>query len=222
MELSELSIRLLLLFLPGIIATIIIDTLTEHYERKSLDFFIYSFILGIGSYLFLYLTVGIFKVLLSAFFFYDPKSWEINFLECIYNVNQKINIFEVGFGCISGIILALLICYSINHKLLNRFAKWLDISRKFGDLDVWGYVFNSEEVEWILIRDYEKDLMYEGWVGAFSATVKDGELFLRDVIVYRISDGTELYRLDGMYITLNRDRKDVIIEIRELSERGGV
>jgi len=180
MGISELSIRLLFLFLPGIIATIIIDSLTDHNERKSTDFFVYSFILGAVSYL----LIGVLTI------FIKNETWKMNFLECIYDVNQKISAIEVGIGCVSGIIIALLVSYCINNKLLHRFARKYGISRRFGEMDVWGYIFNSKDIEWVLLRDYDKDLMYEGWIGAFSSTVKEGELFLRDVIVYSAYTGT--------------------------------
>ena len=43
---------------------------------------------------------------------------------------------------------------------------------------------NSEIPEWIVIRDVENDLIFEGLVKVFSDSTEKDELFLRDVIVF--------------------------------------
>ncbi len=64
------------------------------------------------------------------------------------------------------------------------------------------------------MRDKEKDLIYDGWVQAFSDDSKDAELLLRDVSVYKNSTGEGLYQIGMMYISRNRD--DIAIEIRTI------
>ncbi|MGM0878098.1 MAG: hypothetical protein ACQEWV_26135 [Bacillota bacterium] len=69
-----------------------------------------------------------------------------------------------------SVLLAFLISVGINRKLLHRFAKNLKITKKFGQLDVWSYTFDSPDIGWVIVRDLDKDLMYQGWDEAFSDT----------------------------------------------------
>lgn len=114
-----------------------------------------------------------------------------------------------------GFILSLL----INRGVLHRVAKCLKISNKFADLDVWSYLFNSGIPEWVVVKDIQNDLMFEGWVEAFSETVTENELFLRDVKVYRDSTGEELYSIQGLYIA--RSREALTIEFPSINSTEG-
>ena len=51
MALDNLSLQLLLVFSPGILATIIFDKFTFHRQKSLRDFFISSFVLGVISIL---------------------------------------------------------------------------------------------------------------------------------------------------------------------------
>jgi len=51
MELSEFSLRLLLLFFPGVVCAYVVDALTIHRRRSEFEFLLNSLVLGIASYL---------------------------------------------------------------------------------------------------------------------------------------------------------------------------
>lgn len=53
MELSELTLRVLLLFFPGVLCAMLVDALTVRRERTPAQFLTASFVLGMGLYLFL-------------------------------------------------------------------------------------------------------------------------------------------------------------------------
>ncbi|WP_245916853.1 DUF6338 family protein [Bacillus fungorum] len=205
---SELTIRLLLIFFPGIISLLIIDTLTPHRVREFKMFLLYSFILGLASYFLLYLIIAFnnFIVTIKGLI----PTWKVSFLNSLINKQSSIDIKEVVIATGLSIILAFLISAALNHKLLHKFAKKTGISKKFGQLDVWSYVFDSPDIGWIIIRDLENDLMYQGWVEAFSDTYDNNELFIRDVDVYRNSTAQKLYSMQGIYIT--KDKADLMIE----------
>ena len=63
-----------------------------------------------------------------------------------------------------------------------------------------------------MVRDFETDLAYEGWVNAWSDTYEVNELLLRDVKVYKSSTAELLYEVDSVYLTRAKDR--LTIEIR--------
>lgn len=50
MDISELTIKLLLLFFPGIVCYLIVDALIVHRERKLHEIFLLSFVYGVLAY----------------------------------------------------------------------------------------------------------------------------------------------------------------------------
>ena len=101
------------------------------------------------------------------------------------------------------------------HKLHFRLFQKLKITKKFGEQDVWGFLMNSPSTEWITVRDTENNIMYDGWVKAFSDNSKEAELLLESVSVYKNDTGEHLYDVDAQYLSLNRDK--ISIEVRSNS-----
>ena len=113
---------------------------------------------------------------------------------------------------------------ALNRHWINRLAKLIGVSKKFGDVDGWARTFNSSDLTdtWVVVRDFDHDLSFEGWVNAFSQTYDVNELLLRDVRVYQSSTATFLYAVESMYLTRAKDK--LTIEFRRgepQSETGG-
>lgn len=236
-EFSELTIKILFLFLPGIIYCLIYEKLTFNPDKEFNYFIIHSFIFGIISY-FIY---GIYLC------FRGQSLEDIHFLTDLLSTGAKqIHVNEIFAASIIGCLLALFITWMKNQRVLyNIFRKnsykqfiieeeknikffWvnknINIKRpdfvnilrflnpiKVFDNDVWNNIFNNNEDEykWVLVKDHILNLKYEGWVYKFSDSVKNNELFLKDVIVSNI-ENIELYRTPGLYITRKKD--DITIE----------
>lgn len=208
MQLSEFTLRIILLFIPGIISFIIIDKLTVHKEAKIHTILINSLLLGFTSYFSYYLIINTINIL---------KKEDINFLflKALTNPTGNINFREIVFVTLIAIIIGFIFTYAINYKILHKFAAMIKASNKFGDMDVWSYIMNSKDkIDWIVIRDIEHDLMYEGRIEVFSDSTEIDELFLSDVIVYKNTTGEELYRIPGLY--LPRKREKLTIEFPSL------
>jgi hypothetical protein len=199
MEFSDLTIRLLFLFLPGIISVGLIHELTIVKYHNNIFYFVQAFVFGTLSYAIL----GLFN--------------QVYFLECILDNTKQIVISEILWATLIGFILGIIATVLSTYEILHRFARKFKITRKFAESDVWGHLFNSPDIaeSWVVIRDSDLDLIYEGWVEFFSNDVKENELFIRDVIVYCNATGDELYKLDGLYIS--RDKNSITLEFRELN-----
>lgn len=211
MELSEFTFRVILIFVPGLISFLIIDKLTIHKDFKIHQIIISSLILGFLCYFSYYLMLPLIKIALKN----DVK---FSFLKVLVDKNATINFKEITIVTILSIPIGFLFTFLLNYKVLFRVAHKLKISKKFGDLDIWSYIMNSKIPEWVVIRDLENDLMYEGWIEAFSDSTGVDELFLRDVKVYKNSTAEECYEIPGLY--LPRKRENLIIEfpLLEFSE----
>ena len=196
MEITEFTFQIILIFIPGLIAFVIIDNLTVHREYKVNKIILYSFLLGFCSYLLYYMFTLIPKVSITFSFEHFSKATN--------NIDYIAILITTGFSIIIGFLFS----YFITHKYLFRLAHSLRISKKFGDIDVWSYIMNSDIPEWGVVRDIQQDLMYEGWIQAFSDSsdnINNNELFLRDVKVYKNSTAEELYEVPGLYISRIKD-----------------
>ncbi len=156
MEITEFTFQIILIFIPGLLAFVIIDNLTVHREYKVHKTILYSFLLGFCGYLLYYMFTFIPRVNITFSFEHFSKATN--------NIDYIAILITTGFSIIIGFLFS----YFIDYKYLFRLAHRLRISKKFGDIDVWSYIMNSDIPEWGVVRDIQQDLMYEGWIQAFS------------------------------------------------------
>lgn len=207
-ELSDFAIKLILLFLPGIISFLIINILTNHKEFKFYFILIYSLLLGFFNYFIYYLII-----LLSN---YVAKCFNLNFFrtvtffDFINGVLKEVDFLEIIYVCIISIPVGFIFVYFINRNFLNRFAHFTKLTKKYSEVDVWSHLMNSKIPEWVYIRDIKNNLVYYGWIKVFSDSTEQDELFLEDVKVFRYSDSKFLYEIQGLY--LYNSRKNMVIE----------
>lgn len=205
MQGSELAVRLLLLFFPGVICAYIVDTFTIHRPRTQFQFLLNSLVFGLASY-FIYWALLRTIALLGG----DPPG--LIFLRALTDGQTPVAFREVAYATVAAGALGLMVTVASSRKIHFRIARGLGITKKFGELDVWGFVFNSPQVEWATIRDHSRNLAYDGWVQLFSDDSTNAELLLRDVQVYKNDSGEKLYGVASLYLSLTRD--SISIEFR--------
>ena len=137
-----------------------------------------------------------------AFKFFDFKK-DANFLDATA-------FREIVAASGVSLVCSILWLYATNRKWLGRFLQTIGATKRYGDEDVWDYMFNSgrAEVEYVHLRDFEKKLAYAGWVEVWSESEKQRELVLRDVIVSDF-EGTELFKTPRVYLARKTDNIDI-------------
>ena len=204
MGLSELTIKVILLFFPGLIAFVIVDQLTVHKEYKGHFVFIYALILGIFSYFFYFLIIT------TVNYFFETK-FSINFIKSLTEKNANIDVKEVIFTTFFGAFIGLAFSFSINRNYFFRFSRKLGLSNKIGEIGVWSHLFQFGESHYVVIRDIEADLMFKGWIALNSdETDNREEIFLRDVSVFQNSSGKHYYSTPALYFS--RKKEHLIID----------
>lgn len=204
MNFSELTIRLVLLFFPGIICHLLVDLYTPHRERRTLDVLLHSFVYGISAYLIYSLVLFVFGFQLNP----DhvridfPK---VQFVSSLTNSNASISLSEIGTVAIIGAVLGIGLSYCINKSWHFRPMQKLGVTSKFSDPNVWAFTFNLEDVEWAVVRDHDQRLMYFGYIRAFRDIDEIAELLLVDVTVSNLETGEELYSCDKVYLARPHD-----------------
>ena len=206
MNITDFTIRLLLLFLPGLICAYLVDTFTTHKERKPFFFILQSFVYGF----ILYLIYWILIYFLSKVGFKSclPK---VSFMEALLNKNSPISFLEIIIVCSFAVIFSYIFSWILNKNIHFKIAYKLSVTNKFAEADVWEFTFNSKDIdEWVTVRDHKYNLAYLGWANAFSENSNKPELLLRDVSVYDNTTGERLYQIGCMYIS--RNREDITLE----------
>ncbi len=229
---SDFSLRLFLLFFPGLICTYVVDALTIHRPRQPLFFLLQAFVSGLSAYLiYWFVHTGYHAWFLNTgvhtFLYNLIPSWllklgplfpdRVIFLDALRNPSVRIAYREIVLTCFIAIGLGLGLTWVSTYKIPYRIVRKCRLSKKLGELDIWGYSFNipAPEAQWATIRDLANDLAYDGWVQAFSDDSEHAEVYLRDVEVYRNSTAESLYKVGAIYLALPKD--SISVEFRGIS-----
>jgi hypothetical protein len=119
-------------------------------------------------------------------------------------------ILEFVVAMTVGISCSMLWLYAFNYKIPGRILRAIKATKKYGDEDLWDFIFNSRDrrVEYVYMRDYANEKVFSGWVVGFSETDKVRELLLRDVQVFDLA-GQLLYESPLLYVGRPADAVDL-------------
>jgi len=196
-----LAWRLILLFIPGILCTAIIDTLVVHKPWPAFEFLIRPFIFGILTYFTLqslFLLIDYISSLIQKAAFVPSY---LSIWDSLTNKQTPIKFTEILYSSITSILVALVASKAINDKWIIKLGQKSRVTKKFGDDDVWSYFLNSKDVEWVWVRFPERDIVYEGWVQSLSDSEGLRELVLQEVKVFSNSTSQLLYELPAAYLS---------------------
>lgn len=201
---NDLTVRLALLFLPGIICALIVEKLVPTRAWSTARLALYALVLGLACYMTYALTDAVFA------WNWPPT---VHLLKSLGD-NQALDFTEIFLATAAAPFVGLMVSLALNDHWLSRFAKAIHVSNEFGDIDVWALTFNSSDLTeaWVTVRDFDHDLAFEGWVDAFAQGYEVNELLLRNVRAYQGSTSKFLYEVDSMYLT--RAKNNLTIEFR--------
>lgn len=201
---NELTIKLILILLPGAIATIIFGKLILHKEWDSFKFGLFSVLFGIFSYFIFQLYILFFNI------FKEREFSDLSIWGDLTDA-KSIPYGEIIIATIISVLLSLFVSYVHNRKVIENIAKAFDISNKYGDENLFSRFLNSDSTEYVYLRDIKNNLTYYGWVKSFSETDTVSEIRLANVTVYSYTESTEYYSVSEVYLSFNKH--DIIIEI---------
>lgn len=200
---NQLAVAIAIVLFPGLIASVICDKVTVHYQRWDIfKYGVYSFVFGLLAYTFLQ---GIVFVL--NFFDRTLPAIEVgargslNAWTLVTAEKYKIDLAEVLWATILAPFVAAIAAAVVNLKLITRVATRLRISNKYGDENLYSFFLNSEGVDWVYVRDKETEVTYFGKVLSFAEYSGTQELVLDDVSVYDIATSAYLYSVARVYLT---------------------
>src|SRR6266481_10115477 len=131
-DVTELSLRLALLFLPGIVAALLVEKLVPTRDWSTARLALYSLVLGLICYF-------IYALLKAAHLDQWPPS--IDLFKSL-TVATPLDLPEIILTTAISPAVGTLVSLSLNRHWINRFGKTIRVSDKFGALDVWARTFN--------------------------------------------------------------------------------
>lgn len=192
---SELTVQLILLLLPGALSALVVERLTVHPTWSQFRFVLYSILLGAASYATLDLVLRVTGWSLA------PVSGRLSVWGALATDGQTIPSEELLLACVVGLLLGLLLTRSVQNKWLHRLGKRLGATTKYGDENLFSYFLASPETDWVFISDKEKGLTYEGLLQSFSESERVREVLLLNARVYTYEDSSFLYELKHLYLS---------------------
>jgi hypothetical protein len=198
MTLSALALKLVLILIPGGLATLILEKLTTYLKWEPFKFIINAILLGGLSYLF------------SDLIFYYWYANEIKGFWLTFTSNN-IPFWEIIKATGVAIFIGFFASWIENKKILTRFARKFNIADKYGEENLYSYFLNSKEVTEVYVRDIVNNLTFYGIVDSFSENEQISEITLRDVTVYRYDDSAFLYEMPKVF--LSRPKNSIFIEV---------
>lgn len=201
MDISLALLELALVFLPGIIWAAIDNRYGPPRPFSEFRFTLSAFLFGTASY----------AELALAYWIFD-KELVIPALTQDLNQDFRPLIGQIFLALFLAFASAIVWAAASNRKLFSRLLRAAGVTKRFGDEDVWEFVFNSGSPmsEYVNLRDFGRQLTYAGYVGAFSDSGEIREILLRDVDVYDFA-GTLLYNMPHIYLA--RSKSDLHIEL---------
>lgn len=201
MEISELTLKLIIILVPGALSSIIFEKLSIHKTWTPFQFVSKSILFGATSY-----------ILAQLLFNFNGEDSELNgFWDNL--ASEKIPFTVVIKASICSIILAV-ICIALDYyKVINKIGKCIKITSKYGEENLYTYFLNASNVQQVYIRDIENKITYHGYVDAYAETDNFVEITLYSVKVYEYITSEFMYDVDRIY--LSRTKNNLIIEVPE-------
>lgn len=218
MDISTLTLKLIIILIPGAISTFLFDALTTHKEWTPFKFIINSILMGIIAYLLLQGTEWLYSHAYNIFSKNKMTSEPLHIWSSLSD-SKSIPYEEVALGAIFGFLVGLAATALYFYKVLNKFSKWLRLSNKYGDENLYSYFLNAQGTRIVYVRNVKLNITYYGYVKAFSETENISELVMTDVSIYDYQATRKFYDVDQIYLSFAKT--DVIIELANPKEENG-
>jgi hypothetical protein len=194
LEITSVAIKLIILMIPGTIATVIMDKLTIHKEWKPFRFIINSIILGIVSYLFLQLITNSPSIFFNVFFRTPENYSDLEIWKTFLSTDVKL----------PSILIAAIATFIENNNLINKIAFKLRLTTKYGHQNLYSYYLEQKDLLAVNVRLLEENLIYSGYIKSFSEEKETYcEIVLTNVRVYTCKKPVHfLFKLEEVYLSL--------------------
>jgi Family of unknown function (DUF6338) len=192
--------QLAIVFLPGLVWERVIAKYGLKRPPTQFEIGLRTFMFGLLVYVITYVLYWA-----AGYHFYVPEIRR----DTAFILDERY-VIELAVAIVVAVFCSVLWLYAFNYKVLGRLLRTIRATKKYGDEDLWDFLFNSRDprVEYVYVRDYANGKVFSGWVLGFSETDKVRELLLRDVQVFNL-EGRLLYESPLLYVGRPIDAVDL-------------
>ncbi|MDD2325008.1 MAG: hypothetical protein PHW63_03215 [Alphaproteobacteria bacterium] len=200
---NELAVSIGVILFPGLIACVICDKIAAHSPRwGTFKYSIYSFIFGVLCYVCVELFLNAMTWISSLFCPLTVASYPpLHVWSIVTSQKADINIQEIAYATIAAFFVSIAATYINNNKFLYKIASYINVTRKYGDENLFYRYLSLNGVDWVYIRDPSTNQTYKGIVASYSENDHIQEIVLADVTVYEYETSVELYSLPSVYLS---------------------
>ena len=170
----------------------------------AVQFLIRAFIFGVLTYLAVY-----FAYIALGKEFSVPQVGEQYLLHVDF-------VDEILWSSVASLIFSIAWVYGSTYRLMTRFLNCSKATTTHGRRDIWDLTFSmsGERAKYVHVRDFEKGIIYAGWVQGYSETGTLRELLLMDVRIWDNSGKG----IDVPMLYLSRQDSDLHVEFPYMPE----
>jgi len=205
MDISNIAFRLIVILMPGIIATLIIKNLTFEKKWDSFKFSVNTLLFSGITYISLQLIINIWQTIISALRNMTHSTESLKVWGELFKDKSVIPFDEVFLASVLSIIVGLISTAIINKKLIFVLAQKMKISNKFGDENLYYEFMRSDTLHDIYLKDYENNITYHGYIEYYSESESIREIVLSDVDVYSCDESKFYYQTPIIFFSKKID-----------------
>lgn len=200
MQFSELTVKLIILFLPGIISTFVLQLFLNKGRLKDREFLIAVILNGFLSH-----------------YIYSFFAKDSSFFDSLFSMNGLLDQKSIIWASCISLVMGIVECYIANYDSLYRIGNLIRLTTKSGQISVWDELFDNHNKginNFVYVTDRNKSIIYAGSVTNYSMSYSGKkEILLASVVVYDLKErDKELYSLKKLYLDLT-DTNNIEIEI---------
>jgi hypothetical protein len=201
-------LALVLIFIPGILCYGVVASLASKRSRDNTTVFLQIFLYGVSSYMALAIGSYVSPAIAAHL---GVRFDNIALLNPFAIEKSGIDPLPIAAASLVGILQGVLITINLNHSLLMRFCRFIRLTKRISDPDVWSFLLNSNDTDnWVTIRHKDRGHIYQGYVRSFSGGDKDRELILTLVQVYNLDTAEKVGEVPILYLAFKKD--DLVLE----------
>jgi hypothetical protein len=201
-------LALVLIFIPGILCYGVVSSLGSKRSRDNTTIFLQIFMYGVSSYMILAVCNYAWPALmarlgirLESIALLNPGSIE----------KSGVDPIPIAAASAAGVLQGILVAVNINSSLLMRLCRFIGLTKRFSDPDVWSFLLNSQDTDnWVTVRHKDRGHIYQGYVRSFSGGDRDRELILTLVQVYSLDTAEKVGEIPILYLAFKKD--DLVLE----------
>ena len=216
MDVNHLSLRIVMLAIPGVIALFLASRLTGKSPVGGLNRVLIILVLTVMTYL-LHDGVGLIAAKIRGASAPVPLSTAL-----VDVATMRIAPHDLFLVSLAAVVLAYLLAYAQRFGVINILGQTIGATKHYGDEGVWHFFWNAPDAQknkgWLVVRDHSLDLVYYGFASAWSDSERDRELILGAVQVFSNTDGKLLYEVEHLYVC--RAKHALSVEVPKPSGSG--